>query len=48
MNRHDRPRQYEALRGTKLAVELTDDQCRTLARLVVVPTSSRVKFSPGG
>jgi CRP-like cAMP-binding protein len=33
MTDHDR---YEALRGTKLAVELTDDQCRTLARLVVV------------
>ena len=25
---------YDALRGTKLAVELTDDQCRTLSRLV--------------
>ena len=33
MTDHDR---YEALRGTKLAVELTDDQCRTLARLVAV------------
>ena len=27
---------YEALRATKLAAELTDDQCRTLARLVAV------------
>jgi CRP/FNR family cyclic AMP-dependent transcriptional regulator len=27
---------YEALRGTKLAAELTDDQCRTLSRLVAV------------
>jgi CRP/FNR family cyclic AMP-dependent transcriptional regulator len=27
---------FQALRGTKLAVELTDDQCRTLARLVTL------------
>ena len=27
---------YEALRGTKLAAELTDEQCRTLARLVAL------------
>jgi CRP/FNR family transcriptional regulator, cyclic AMP receptor protein len=33
MNDQDR---YEALRGTKLAAELTDDQCRTLARLVTL------------
>ena len=33
MTDHDR---YEALRATKLAAELTDDQCKTLARLVAV------------
>ena len=33
MTDHDR---YEALRSTKLAAELTDDQCKTLARLVAV------------
>jgi CRP-like cAMP-binding protein len=33
MNDQDR---YEALRTTKLAAELTDDQCRTLARLVTL------------
>jgi CRP/FNR family transcriptional regulator, cyclic AMP receptor protein len=27
---------FNALRGTKLASELTDDQCRTLAKLVVL------------
>jgi len=27
---------FEALRGTKLATELTDEQCRTLARLVTL------------
>ena len=31
MTDHDR---FNALRGTKLASELTDDQCRTLAKLV--------------
>jgi CRP/FNR family cyclic AMP-dependent transcriptional regulator len=27
---------YDALRGTKLAAELTEEQCRTLSRLVTV------------
>jgi CRP-like cAMP-binding protein len=33
MTQHDK---YEALRGTRLADELTDDQCRTLAALVAL------------